>query len=43
MRQPAPVSLMGLGFLPLGVMGATLFIAVPQLLAADHVPEPRCH
>jgi PAT family beta-lactamase induction signal transducer AmpG len=32
---------MGLGFIPLGVNGAILLITVPQLLAANHVPEQQ--
>jgi len=32
---------MGLGFLPAGVTGAILAITVPQLLAANHVPEQQ--
>jgi len=36
-----PVWLMGLGFIPLGVSGAILLITVPQLLAANHVPEQQ--
>jgi PAT family beta-lactamase induction signal transducer AmpG len=32
---------MGFGFLPLGLNGAILLITVPQLLAANHVPEPQ--
>jgi PAT family beta-lactamase induction signal transducer AmpG len=39
-RRPPPVWIMGLGFAPLGVNGAILLISVPQLLAANHVPEP---
>jgi PAT family beta-lactamase induction signal transducer AmpG len=31
---------MGLGFLPLGASGSVTLITVPQLLAAQHVPEP---
>ena len=30
---------MGFGFLPLGVTGALMLITVPQLLAANHIPE----
>lgn len=30
---------MGAGFLPLGVTGALMLITVPQLLAANHIPE----
>jgi PAT family beta-lactamase induction signal transducer AmpG len=40
-RGLPPVWRMGLGFLPLGVVGALLFIAVPQLLAAKQVPEQQ--
>jgi PAT family beta-lactamase induction signal transducer AmpG len=40
-RTPPPVWQMGFGFLPLGVVGALLFIAVPQLLAANRVPEQQ--
>src|SRR5689334_5088699 len=40
-RRLPPVWLMGFGFVPLGVFGGTMLIAVPQLLAANHVPEPR--
>ena len=32
---------MGFGFLPLGVNGSIMLITLPQLLAADHVPEVR--
>jgi PAT family beta-lactamase induction signal transducer AmpG len=35
-----PIWLMGLGQLPLGATGAITLITVPQLLAANHVPEP---
>ena len=41
LRPLPPVWLMGFGFMPLGVVGALLFIAVPQLLAANHVPEQQ--
>ena len=40
-RPLPPVWQLGFGFMPLGVVGALLFIAVPQLLAANHVPEPQ--
>ena len=40
-RGLPPIWLMGFGFLPLGVIGAVMLITVPQLLAANHVPEPR--
>ncbi len=40
-RPLPPVWLMGFGFLPLGVFGGIMLIAVPQLLAANHVPEPQ--
>ncbi|MDQ9783495.1 hypothetical protein, partial [Serratia marcescens] len=39
LRQLPPTWLMGLGFLPQGVNGAILLVTVPQLLAANHVPE----
>ena len=32
---------MGFGFMPLGVFGTVMLLTVPQLLAANHVPEPR--
>jgi PAT family beta-lactamase induction signal transducer AmpG len=32
---------MGLGFIPQGVTGAILVITVPQLLAANHIPEQQ--
>ena len=38
-RPLPPVWLMGLGFIPLGVSGTILLITVPQLLAANHIPE----
>jgi MFS transporter, PAT family, beta-lactamase induction signal transducer AmpG len=40
-RPRPPVWLMGLGFIPLGVNGTILLITVPQLLAANHVPEQQ--
>lgn len=40
-RPLPPIWLMGFGFLPLGVFGAVMLITVPQLLAANHVPEQR--
>ena len=38
-RSLPPVWLLGFGFLPLGVNGSIMLITLPQLLAADHVPE----
>lgn len=38
-RPLPPIWSMGLGFLPQGVNGAILLVTVPQLLAANHVPE----
>ena len=32
---------MGFGFLPLGASGSVMLITVPQLLAANHVPEQQ--
>ena len=40
-RAPPPIWLMGMGFIPLGVNGTILLITVPQLLAANHVPEAQ--
>jgi len=40
-RPLPPIWLMGLGYLPLGVFGAVMLIVVPQLLAANHVPEQQ--
>lgn len=40
-RALPPVWLMGLGFIPLGVNGAIMLVTVPQLLAANHVPEQQ--
>jgi len=40
-RPLPPLWVMGLGFLPLGVFGSVMLITVPELLAADHVPEPQ--
>jgi MFS transporter, PAT family, beta-lactamase induction signal transducer AmpG len=40
-RPLPPIWLMGLGFLPLGASGSVTLINVPQLLAANHVPEPQ--
>jgi PAT family beta-lactamase induction signal transducer AmpG len=37
----APVWLIGLSGSPFGFYGGILFYAVPQLLAARHVPEER--
>jgi PAT family beta-lactamase induction signal transducer AmpG len=39
-RALPPVWLMGAGFLPLGISGGLMLINLPQLLAANHVPEP---
>ena len=39
-RRVPPVWLLGLGYIPNGVIGGILLIAMPQLLAADRVPEP---
>lgn len=36
-----PVWLMGLCNLPFGIFGGASLVTMPQLLAADHVPEPR--
>jgi MFS transporter, PAT family, beta-lactamase induction signal transducer AmpG len=40
-RKLPPIWLLGFGFFPLGVFGSLMLITVPQLLAANHVPEPR--
>jgi PAT family beta-lactamase induction signal transducer AmpG len=40
-RALPPVWLMGLGYLPLGVVGTVSLLTVPQLLAHNHVPEPQ--
>ena len=32
---------MGIGFAPLGVFGSVMLLTTPQLLAANHVPEPQ--
>ncbi len=40
-RALPPVWLMGFGFLPLGASGAVMLITIPQLLAANHVPEQQ--
>ena len=40
-RPLPPTWVMGLGFLPLGASGSLTLITVPQLMAADHVPEQR--
>ena len=40
-RPLPPVWLMGMGFLPLGASGSIFLITVPQLLAANHVPEAQ--
>lgn len=40
-RRLPPIWLMGAGFLPLGVQGSVMLITIPQLLAAQHVPEPQ--
>jgi PAT family beta-lactamase induction signal transducer AmpG len=40
-RRLPPIWLMGFGFLPLGVFGSVMLITIPQLLAANHVPEPQ--
>lgn len=40
-RTRLPVWLLGLNFAPMGVSGAIALLTVPQLLAADGVPEPR--
>jgi len=40
-RKLPPIWLLGFGFFPLGVFGNLMLVTVPQLLAANHVPEPR--
>ena len=40
-RPLPPIWVMGLGFFPLGASGSVMLITVPQLLAANHVPEQR--
>jgi MFS transporter, PAT family, beta-lactamase induction signal transducer AmpG len=41
-RKLPPAWLMGFfGNLPIGVFGAIMLMTVPQLLAAEHVPEPQ--
>ncbi|MGZ6018321.1 MAG: MFS transporter [Phenylobacterium sp.] len=40
-RALPPIWLMGMSYLPFGVFGGIMLIAVPQLLAAAHVPEPQ--
>ncbi len=40
-RGLPPISLMGLGFLPLGASGSLTLITLPTLLAANHVPEAQ--
>lgn len=40
-RRLAPAWLLGFGNLPLAINGSVGIIAVPDLLAAAHVPEPR--
>ena len=40
-RRLLPTWLMGLGFFPLGASGSVTLITVPQLLAANHVPEQQ--
>src|SRR5204863_1124060 len=35
-----PVSYMGIANLPFGLYGAAVLITVPQVLAAEHVPQP---
>jgi len=37
--SPLPIWLMGFGWAPIGVGGAVTLLAMPQLLAALHVPE----
>ena len=40
-RRSLPTWLKGFGNIPLGATGSIMLIAVPQLLAANHVPEAR--
>jgi PAT family beta-lactamase induction signal transducer AmpG len=40
-RRLLPTWVMGLGFFPLGASGSVTLISVPQLLAANHVPEQQ--
>lgn len=40
-KRLPPTWLLGLANLPVGVSGALALMAVPQLLSAEHVPEPR--
>ena len=40
-RAHPPLWLLGFGLWPLGVNGALLLITMPQLLAAQHLPEAR--
>lgn len=40
-RPLPPVWLMGFGNVPLGAAGAVILVTTPQLLAANHVPEPK--
>ena len=40
-RPNPPIWLMGLANSTIGVSGGILLLTIPQLLAGDHVPEPR--
>jgi PAT family beta-lactamase induction signal transducer AmpG len=40
-RRLPPIWLLGFGYFPIGVFGNLMLVTVPQLLAANHVPEPR--
>ena len=40
-RPLPPTWVMGLGFFPLGASGSLTLITVPQLMAANHVPEQQ--
>lgn len=40
-RALPPIWLMGMSYLPFGIFGGIMLIAVPQLLAGAHVPEPQ--
>jgi len=40
-RPLPPTWMMGLGFFPLGASGSVTLITVPQLMAANHVPEQQ--